>query len=399
MTEFSRRPRILALSYLFPNQAIPHHGIFVFNRLNALSKYADIKVINPIPWSPLHRFISTYKGYEDIPRRTTLGNLEVFHPRFFSIPRVLKGVEIGSYARAVKNTIAKDLVGFDFDLLDVHWTFPDLPAAMTVSKEHRRPYYVTLRGLEALHLSDSDVRSTVVAKGIKSADGVVSLSEELRQHSLKCGAHTDRSWVVRNGVDVDTFYWLSMDEARQYLGLPSDERFIVMVGSLIHRKGFDLVIRALPELLKQYPDVNLRIVGAKGHEGDYSKSLNALIDEVGVRDHVHFQGKVNNEALRNWYNAADVFCLASRGEGSPNVLTEALATGCVCVASNVGSVQEIMNSEPDLGYVFENESADQLLTALRESLASNKDRKNQSEVFRKYSWDWCAQKCFHRLML
>ncbi|MDU0356364.1 hypothetical protein RS130_22935 [Paraglaciecola aquimarina] len=79
------KKRILAISYLFPNCNQPNHGVFVLNRLKAMSRYADITVINPIPNSPLHGFIGKFAVLKDIPEKEELGGLSVHHPRFLSI--------------------------------------------------------------------------------------------------------------------------------------------------------------------------------------------------------------------------------------------------------------------------------------------------------------------------
>ena len=92
-----------------------------------------------------------------------------------------------------------------------------------------------------------------------------------------------------------------------------------------------------------------------------------------------------------WYNAADVFCLASRGEGSPNVLTEALACGTPAVATNVGSVPEIMMSENRLGFCVPNEDYHAISNRVADVLMSERNNKTQATCFCKYTWDWCAR--------
>jgi teichuronic acid biosynthesis glycosyltransferase TuaC len=133
-------------------------------------------------------------------------------------------------------------------------------------------------------------------------------------------------------------------------------------------------------------------LGAQGAEGDYRAELKNYVTEHGLEKHVVFQGAVMNQDLITWYNAVDVFCLSSRGEGSPNVLTEALACGTPDIASKVGSVPEIMDSEPNLGLVFENENA--IVDALDQVLSIVFDRKQSAQRFSKYTWDWCAKCVF-----
>ncbi|MDC2890025.1 glycosyltransferase [Psychrosphaera algicola] len=82
--------------------------------------------------------------------------------------------------------------------------------------------------------------------------------------------------------------------------------------------------------------------------------------------------------------------MSSRGEGSPNVLTEALACGTPAVATKVGSVPEIMASEPDLGDVVENDDLAGLTKALDVVLSNTYDREEAAKRFNKYTWDWCA---------
>lgn len=390
------RPKILAISYLFPNPVAPNHGIFVFNRLNALAKYADIKVINPIPWSPVHRFIGNYRDNDQIPTQVTRGALEIFHPRFLSIPRVLKSVEVGTYQRAVQSVVDKELSAFDFDLIDLHWTFPDLPTGVALSDQRGKPFLTTLRGMEAFHIHDGDIRQRLVADCLPKARFVIALSRELQQQGIEVGCQPESTAVIRNGVDSQGFYHIDKSAARSELGIDQGEKFIVMVGALIRRKGFDLVIEALAKLQQSTPDLRLRIVGSEGHEGDFRAELNQLIDRHGLQDRVVFQGAVENHRLKYWYNAADVFCLASRGEGSPNVLTEALACGCPAVAADVGAVREIMESEQDLGFVFASEDVTVLAEQLAASIALQTDRQAQAQRFGKYDWDWCAREVLKR---
>lgn len=386
------RPKVLAISYLFPNAVMPNHGIFVFNRLHALSRYADIKVINPIPYSPVHGFLGQYRQYADIPIRTTRGALEIFHPRFFSIPKFFKSIEIRTYYHAVKGVLAEELKDFDFDLIDLHWTFPDLPTGYQLAQHYAKPLLVTLRGMEAFHSQDGDVRESTVAKYLPSADRIISLSEELQQQSLALVSDASKHSIIRNGVDTDCFYYISRQQARASLGISDDERFILMVGALIRRKGIDLVIEALAALRRSYPGVKLRVVGSEGHEGNFRSELNGMINIYGLEDAVIFEGAVDNDRLNYWYSAADVFCLASRGEGSPNVLTEALACGCPAVASDVGSVAEIMASEQGLGVVVRPEDPKALQQGLAQVFDMDCDRQRLASTMAKYNWDWCANK-------
>ena len=356
-----------------------------------MAEYADVTVINPIPWSPLHRYIDKFKHLSRIPFKTTRGKLTIYHPRYFSIPGHFKGVEVFSYKQAVRNIIKQ--IGFDFDLVDLHWTFPDLPTGDYLSNYYNVPYRVTLRGMEAFHQQDGDVRETVVAHYLSKVDAIISLSEEMADTADSIARTRHKTKVVRNGVDTEAFYYKGLAESREKLALPTDQKIVLGVGALIHRKGFDVVIKALKKIILQLnlDNTHFYILGSEGAEGDYRKELKQLVEQQGLMEHVHFVGAVPNDQLVDWYNAADVFCLSSRGEGSPNVLTEALASGCPAVATRVGSVPEIMESEDNLGYVVEVDDIEDTISKLSELLLTDHDRKQQADNFSKYSWDWCAK--------
>lgn len=383
--------KILAVSYLFPNAVFPAYGIFVLNRLKAVARYAEVKVINPIPWFPAYPLFPRYRDYQHIPERETIGGIEVFHPRFLSIPRVLKSVDCRSYVTAVNRAMHALDTSFGCDLVDLHWTFPDLAAGYAIARARKVPLLLTLRGVEALHVQDKDVRERIVKDHLPRVDGIIGLSRQLLDKAFAAGARSP-GWVIRNGVDCETFHYQPKVQARQALGLPVTQTLILAVGSLIRVKGFDLLIRALPRLLQRLnAPLKLCIVGGTGHAGDCETALRNEVAQLGLSEHVVFVGPKSNEQLRDWYNAADVFCLPSRSEGSPNVLTEALACGCPCVAADVGSVREIMESEPGLGACVPPEDVDALSRSIESVLTQVCMREQIAATLKKYDWDWCAR--------
>ena len=386
---------ILAISYLFPNISQPNHGIFVLNRLNALSQYANIKVINPIPWSPIHRYIGKYKALKSVPFHTKQGNLDIYHPRFLSIPKMLKVIEPHSYLYAVNRVLANELKTYSFDLVDLHWTFPDLPVGVALAHKYNTPVILTLRGLEALHQGDLGPRKSIVQANLTKVDHIIALSNELEEASISLGAVPSKHTLIRNGVNTTDFYYKPLDACRNQLNLDPNEKIIVMVGSLIRRKGFDVVIRALSALKKGNDTVaqsiKLYIIGSEGPEGDFRQHLFQLIEETGIQEQVVFQGPVPNKQLVDWYNSADLFCLASRREGSPNVLTEALACGCPAIATDVGAVNEILLCETTLEHSIPAGDVEATRKAISQALNKKYDRQSISNTYQKYSWDWCAK--------
>ena len=109
-------------------------------------------------------------------------------------------------------------------------------------------------------------------------------------------------------------------------------------------QAFDRVIEALPTL---GAETHLYLIGPDGRfaQGDQTAELMRLADNRGVRDRVHLVGEIANADLPFWYNAADVFCLSSKDEGTPNVLCEALACGCPVISTDCpGGSAEILEN-------------------------------------------------------
>jgi glycosyltransferase involved in cell wall biosynthesis len=202
------------------------------------------------------------------------------------------------------------------------------------------------------------------------------------------------SKVVINGVDRDAFGFIEKESARRQLGLDIQRPIVLSVGSVIKRKGFDVLIEALMLLKSQNAEDEfpiLYILGAEGPEGDYRKALQNKVTLLDLVDDVIFFGGVDNANLKLWYNAADVFCLASRGEGSPNVLTEALACGVPSVATNVGAVNDIACLTGANVLVVPKEGASEMATMLNEQLNTGSNRHANSKTFLRHDWDWCAR--------
>lgn len=125
------------------------------------------------------------------------------------------------------------------------------------------------------------------------------------------------------------------------LGL-AGRKVILSIGRLVERKGFDTVIRALPQVLKTVPNACYVMAGG----GEYSSELKKLRDQLGLQDHVVFAGSPDREAIPAYYRLCDVFVMPSRTlsgsqcEGFGIVFLEAAASGRPAIGGLSGGIPD-----------------------------------------------------------
>lgn len=381
--------KILAISHLFPNAKAQEYGVFVFNRLQAVHRQCQVKVISPLQWFPFMGVLGRGFG-GGLARRETWGGLDVLRPRFAVIPRYFKVLDALSLMVSVLPVALRlrQRERFDFDLVDVHWTYPDLLAGFVLAKWFKKKFIVTIRGREALYPGESTLRRRLLESLLRRADFVVTLSAELRDLVVDLGVPAARVRVILNGVNCERFQYQDQASCRQRLGLPQEGKILLSVGSLIERKGHHELIRILPELMRSHP-VRLYIVGGVNPEGDFSPALHRMIRELGL-DNVELVDKVDHGQLNDWYGAADLFCLATKGEGCPNVVLEALASGTPVVVTDVGAVRELVEPELD-GVIVEQERLVDLARIVDAALGKPWQRKAIADRMQGRTWESCAR--------
>lgn len=103
-------------------------------------------------------------------------------------------------------------------------------------------------------------------------------------------------------------------------------------------KGMDLVVPAFAEVLKRFPEVRLLVVG----DGTLRATMEQQAAELGCADRITWVGRQPQEELAQWYAQMDIVLMPSRSEGFGLTAIEAMANGCVMVASNVGGLPEVV---------------------------------------------------------
>ncbi len=119
---------------------------------------------------------------------------------------------------------------------------------------------------------------------------------------------------------------------------PNTKLTLGVVSRLEPIKGMDLVVPAFAEVLGAHPEVRLLVVG----DGSLRASMEEQATALGCADHIRFVGRQPQEELSQWYSQMDIVLMPSRSEGFGLTAIEAMASGCVVVASDVGGLPEVV---------------------------------------------------------
>jgi glycosyltransferase involved in cell wall biosynthesis len=197
-------------------------------------------------------------------------------------------------------------------------------------------------------------RHTRMARWVSARlDAILCISEAVRANLRSQNIGGDRLFLIHNGLDPNSVAISEQPEAvRARYGIAGARRIIGMVGNIRAWKGQEVIIRALPAILTQAPDVVCMFVGAaSGSDDAYSRRLHALIEELGIGSSVIFTGYCANVA--DVVNLMDVVLHASiLPEPFGRVLLEAMALRKPLVASRGGAVTEIVE-DGVTGFTFE----------------------------------------------
>jgi len=364
---------LVVFSSLFPSAARPGAGLFIRERMFRVARHRPLAVVSPQPWFPGQSLIRLWRpGYRpQAPVLEIQQGIRVYHPRFLAVPGFMRRLD--GWAMAFSSLLLlRRLKREGARLIDAHFAFPDGEAAVRLGRWLGLPVTVTLRGTEVPHSRNPALRRRL-ARTLRAADRVFSVSDSLRRLALQLGVPAERTEVVGNGVDTAIFHPVDRAAARARFGLPAEAKVLISAGGLVERKGMHRVIDCLPALLGSHPELHYLVVGGASPEGDMRPELEAQARRLGLAERIHFLGEMPPQDLKWPLSAADVFVLSTRNEGWANVFLEAMACGLPVVATDVGGNAEVV-CRPELGTIVPFGDAAALQRALDDALGRDWDR-------------------------
>ena len=197
---------------------------------------------------------------------------------------------------------------------------------------------------------------------------------------------------IAPGIDTEHFKPRNVENLRKSLGL-DNRPTIVCVGRLVHRKGQDRLVEAMPAILKRFPDAALVFVG----EGPHRAHLEKLVKVKKVEKFVQFIGRIQYINLPEYIAIGDIFAMPSRSrffglevEGLGIVYLEASACGLPVIGGDSGGAPDAVK-HGETGFVVDGNDVDAITHRIIQLLADKKLRDEMGSAGRQWAiqeWSW-----------
>lgn len=222
--------------------------------------------------------------------------------------------------------------------------------AMYVKTIHGFGFSITVHGPDEFY----NAPGQYLTEKVITADFICCISNFARSQLMKLSPyeHWHKLEVARLGVDPEVFAPKAFN--------PAPEVFeVICVGRLAPAKGQHILVEAINRLVEEGRNIRLRIVG----DGEDRPSLEQQVTQLGLGEHVIFEGAVNQDRIRDLYSRADIFSIPSFAEGIPVVLMEAMAMEIPCVTTRITGIPELIRNGID-GLLVAPSDSDELANAL-----------------------------------
>lgn len=234
---------------------------------------------------------------------------------------------------------------------------------------------------------------------MRKADTVITLGEMMKKEILRRRINSDKVHIIPNGVDVDKFKPRAPDEdLKKSLG-HSGKLLVGYIGSIGRIEGIEYLIKSLKYLSDSLDKVEIMLVG--GCNDDYGQELKDLAKRDGVRDRVHFIGRVPVFQVQRYYSILDIVVIPRINARVNRLVTplkqlEAMAMEKVVITSDLPALKEMII--PGIsGDCFKPENPKALARkiecyALNKGLRMDLGRSARNYVIENHDWKKIAKK-------
>jgi teichuronic acid biosynthesis glycosyltransferase TuaC len=315
--------KVLMLSHLYPSKERPAYGVFVHNQVKALiEKGHDIKVICPVYWSPpiLGLLRKKWRQYSLIAREDSFEGVKIYFPRFLTFPKAWFLYLNGYFLfLSIKRFLKKESMAFD--LIHAHAGLPEGFAGLLLKKTYQVPLVTTIHGSSVYAWYPKSWRCRwAVKKVLRESDTLVVVSSAVKKLVYQYVNRKNGVFIVGNGIPLKEINNLGTVGRERFL---EGRKVILSVGALIKRKAHEYLLKALPDVLKVFPNTCCILIG----DGRERSALERLTKSLRLSKQVKFLGSLPHRKTLEYMSMCDVFVLSSWDEAFGVVYIEAMAFG------------------------------------------------------------------------
>ncbi|GAI21718.1 unnamed protein product, partial [marine sediment metagenome] len=255
------------------------------------------------------------------------------------------------------------------------------------------PYCILVHGSDLKYSSRSKIDAFISSKILKNASMILVNSKYTKDRVLEKGYKRSKIKVLNPGVDTKIFQPnIDTHKIKERYKL-FNRRIVLTVARLVPRKGHEIVIKAIPEVIKHIPNLVYIIAGT----GEEESRLKEMVDKLKIRAHVIFTGFMEKELLPQLYNACDIFVMPSYErqefgdfEGFGIAFLEANACEKPVIGGRSGGIEDAV-VDGETGLLVDSHNVSEIIDAVvrllkNRDLAEKLGQNGRDRVEKKLSW-------------
>jgi len=225
----------------------------------------------------------------------------------------------------------------EFDIIYTRMIGPHILIPAIIAKLlFRKKFVLFIPGAHQLSKSKENRNLRLIMRIATSiADKIGANSPSyFNEFEYHMGKKIDRKkkFIINQNVDINRFKPKNQD---------IDENLILSIGRITPIKGFETLIKAVPYIVNEFPDVQIKIIGLIEDQVYYNK-LKDLSKDTGYEKNIEFLGLIAHTKLVDWFNSCKIFILTSKSEGQANVILEAMACSKPVIVTSVGGSPDLI---------------------------------------------------------
>jgi glycosyltransferase involved in cell wall biosynthesis len=331
------------------------------------------------------------QGLRNIPTNNVVAGVEVFYPRYTSLPRPIFHALWGFCAYPFVVRLLRDCYQQQpFDLIHAHYANPAGIIALLARRWLKIPVVLTIHGADIHYTAQQNrLGASIIRWVFRQVDMITANSQWTRKQIIELNGDPQKTEIVRLGANHPEKMVLTNP-----LPAPESEETITLlsVGYLRPLKGHAYVLKAISELTKKGYNIRYIVVG----DGPEEANLRALTIQLGLSNIVSFEGYKSHQDVWAYFAACDIFVLPSWVEGFGLVYIEALSMGKPVIGCKGAGGPDDLHQLGQCIELVKPRDVNSLIHALQKLLDNPDQRRQMAEIGRQivknyYTWERNAQ--------